>query len=83
MKRDPSFSMGTEKRDQALNKTQVIVPGPGQYNSIDNVNNVLTSAPKFGFGSGKREDVIMRAKKQSGPGPGNYEPVPKMGKEGR
>ena len=49
-------------------------PGPGNYNAISFVDKY--AAPKFGFGSSKREkDYIGISKKlgkQSGPGPGDY-----------
>ena len=58
-------------------------PGPGQYKSISFVDKY--AAPKFGFGSSKREkDYLGLAKKSkssvTGPGPGSYRIPAQIGK---
>jgi len=53
------------------------VPGPGNYQSslVDK-----TAAPKFGFGSEKRDGM---ASKHNFPGPGQYVAPNLTGKEGK
>ena len=45
------------------------VPGPGNYEQ--DTEKLKQSAPKFGFGSSKRPDVVDE-KKMKTPGPGSY-----------
>ena len=52
-------------------------PGPGQYQgSVDGIKN---RSPKFGFGSGKRADMVSRL---SVPGPGTYAAKAILGMDG-
>jgi len=58
-------------------------PGPGSYQAISFVDKF--SAPKFGFGSSKREkDYIGLSRKTgsalTGPGPGSYKVPAQIGK---
>ena len=45
------------------------VPGPGTY--ANKAQDLKASAPSFGFGTSKRQD-LSDLKKSSTPGPGNY-----------
>jgi hypothetical protein len=68
--------MGTDKRKgQFLKANGYYTPGPGSYAGNTTFIDKL-AAPKFGFGSSKREiDYIALAKKNksiTGPGPGSY-----------
>ena len=58
-------------------------PGPGQYKSSSFVDKY--AAPKFGFGSSKREKDYLGLSKLSkssvgGPGPGSYKIPSSVGK---
>ena len=47
-----AYSIGTGKRtDTSINRTAQIVPGAGTY---EQSHDLRKSAPKWGFGSGKR-----------------------------
>jgi hypothetical protein len=68
-KRDGCFSVGRGARP-GLNGKKDLVPGPGTY--LDNNIKIpsFKDSPSFGFGSGKRSDVIKG--KDGPPGPGHY-----------
>jgi hypothetical protein len=63
----PAYKLGTQKRDSGQSKT-FQAPSPNKY--LPNMTFTQSSAAKWGFGSGKRDE--MGAKSLS-PGPGNYE----------
>ncbi|CDW84498.1 UNKNOWN [Stylonychia lemnae] len=74
----PSMKFGTSSRlSLEINKN---IPGPGDY--VGNFENISRAAPKFGFGSGQRDDSLGKLKKFI-PGPGQYEPPEIIGKEGQ
>jgi len=52
-----------------------IAPGPGAY--TQDGEKMKTAAPKFGFGTSKRPEVVN--KKTVTPGPGNYMLPSKIG----
>ena len=56
-----------------------LVPGPGNYQS--NYHNVVKSAPKYGFGTGQRENSEEKLK-ASLPGPGTYDRSSVIGRDG-
>lgn len=65
IRHDPSFSMGTSKRhNQSFSGAQI--PGPGNYNPIDDP--LKPRAPGYGFGKGSRDNSLER--KYGSPGPG-------------
>ena len=57
-----------------------VVPGPGQYSTLDNPR--IVASPKYGFGSSERKDL----KNLDAPGPGayngsQYDPKPPAGRQ--
>jgi len=55
-----------------MNKTQIIVPGPGQYEKeVDSLSR--NSRPKFGFGHSQRASTAHINKRFQNPGPGTYD----------
>jgi len=52
-------------------------PGPGAFNQ--DKQSILNSAPKFGFGSGTREEIASKLKV---PGPGSYGAKNMIGRDG-
>lgn len=72
--------MGTGKRpDIASEKNKHNIPGPGNYQAVDD-SPLKKAAPKYGFGTSKRED--SPGPKGVNVGPGAYELKPMIGKEG-
>ena len=75
-----------------MNKTQILVPGPGTYESSRGSHIVKTAAPKYGFGTsqraassmaGKSRNVSLHSQHSEGsPGPGQYELRSIIGNEG-
>ena len=55
------------------------MPGPGQYTS--KIDPLIKSSPKFGFGTGNRDDSTEKLKKYV-PGPGTYDSGNIIGKDG-
>lgn len=80
LKRDPSFSIGTSKRADAMRSIEAL-PGPGQYSTLDNSHFIKKSAPKFGFGTSKR-DEHSESKMLKNVGPGAYDINTTIGNEG-
>lgn len=65
-KHNPSWKIGTGKRDDALKKViRDGYPGPGTYDSTEGH---FLAAPKYGFGTQKR----YKDKFNDNPGPGSY-----------
>jgi len=82
IKREPAFSVGTGKRqDIAGLKHKQDMPGPGNYSVLDD-STVKRNAPKYGFGTGKRDDSNEKSKTNL-VGPGAYEIKLVIGAEGR
>ena len=82
IKREPAFSVGTGQREDIAGlKTKQYLPGPGNYSVLDD-SFVKRNAPKYGFGTGKRDDSNERSKTNL-VGPGAYEIKPVIGAEGR
>ena len=55
LKAEPKFSMGTGKRPDIANiKEKNNIPGPGNYSTMDD-SVMKKTAPKFGFGTSKRD----------------------------
>eukprot|EP00347_Sterkiella_histriomuscorum_P006966 403350761 len=73
----PSIKFGTSSRQSFDIKKHM--PGPGEY--VGNFDNVNKAAPKYGFGTGKREDSLEKLRKFI-PGPGQYQQTDIMGKDG-
>ena len=73
--RMPNGKFGSDKRHSMASES--IAPGPGNY--TNDGSSVLTKAPRFGFGTSKREDEA--SKKMSVPGPGNYSTKSFTGKD--
>jgi hypothetical protein len=75
--------MGTGKRQGLVNMKEALrKPGPGEY---DRLNDSLfkKSAPKFGFGTSKREDnPLEKSRAKINIGPGSYENKSFVGNEG-
>ena len=46
-------------------------PGPGTYNS-ERVGYVKNKEPSWRIGTGTRDDILKRVRKEGLPGPGNY-----------
>lgn len=67
---------GTEKKLNPLNTTTRLVPGPGNYNPIEEA--ALQRAPKFSFGKESRN----KAERPKTPGPGTYTYHSIVGNEG-
>lgn len=63
----PSSKFGTSQR-ASLAPHALGVPGPGQHSP--EFKKVAKEAPKYGFGSEKRDNSLTR---NLGPGPGGYE----------
>lgn len=62
LKSDPAFSMGTGQRADIANfKEKLNHPGPGNYQTLDD-SFVKKAAPKYGFGSSKREDENSKSR---------------------
>ncbi len=73
----PSYKFGTESRDKSLPKEILCKPGPGDYNIADRA---IRTAPRFSFGKEFRS--LDGPKGKDTPGPGEYQPFYKIGKEG-
>lgn len=56
-------------------------PGPGQYEN-NNVKAISNKEPSWRIGTGSREDIIKKIKRENLPGPGNYN-IPSKALEGR
>lgn len=73
--------MGSGQRADLANlKEKLNVPGPGNYQALDD-SFTKKNAPKYGFGTSKREEIID--KKQNLTGPGAYETIAYIGNEGK
>jgi hypothetical protein len=58
VKSEPKFSIGTSKRaDIANSKERSHMPGPGNYDNSE-TNSTKRAAPKFGFGTSKRDKLL-------------------------
>jgi hypothetical protein len=82
-----------------MNKTQLLVPGPGKYDPLPATLMNKTTSPKYGFGSSGRrvntcfekarrneEQTNMTFRTSSAlavPGPGNYQIESRIGSEGQ
>lgn len=76
--------IGIDKRDSYFVKARGYKnPGPGSYIKTTSFPD-KNAAPKFGFGTSKREKDYLKeskaAKKYTGPGPGSYEYTNHVGK---
>ena len=54
-------SLGRCSKADILNKTQAIIPGPGNYEPINKDILAKNQSPKFGFGTGGRPDLATGA----------------------
>ena len=67
LEKAPAVGLGAGNRGASLNKSVVVVPGPGAYSTAM----PKPAGPKYGFGTSKR----AAQKPNPFPGPGNY-PIP-------
>ncbi len=73
------IKFGTEKRSGMVEREQAKIPGPGAYNSSLAAAK-LDYIAKYKFGSSSRD---QKGVVSSTPGPGTYQQMPKITKEGK
>lgn len=74
--------IGTERRIESGSRTNLLVPGPGRYDSLSSLVN--NRAPRYGFGTQEKFFEVKRKEKvlSTSPGPGSYEAKKIIGLEG-
>jgi hypothetical protein len=63
--------MGSRTKNPLEDKDNV--PGPGQYNTLNNSVSKIKTEPSFSMGTGSRADIANLKEKTKIPGPGNYQ----------
>eukprot|EP00347_Sterkiella_histriomuscorum_P004831 403358922 len=82
LKNEPKFSIGKSKRvDLANLKNKRNIPGPGQYQTIDD-SSLKKHIPQFAFGTGSRDNSGERMNNTLA-GPGSYQQIYFIGNGGR